>query len=68
MLDKVRTSPSGLKTLALVPVGLSTASDESSASTTCNITDVPNRRFEPYITRSGDELNIENIEYIYIRT
>ena len=51
-LDKIlqRTSPSGLKALAVVPVGLSTASDESSASTTCTITDVPNRRFEAYIT------------------
>ena len=54
-LDKLsqRTSPSGLKALALVPVGLSTASDESSASTTCNITDDPNLRFEAYITRGN---------------
>jgi hypothetical protein len=55
----LRTSPSGLKALAAVPVELSTASDESSASTTCNITEVANRRFEVYITRSGgDELKI----------
>ena len=57
----LRTSPSGLKALAPVPVGLSTASDESSASTTCNVTDDPNRRFDPYITRGNDELNMLNI-------
>jgi hypothetical protein len=63
-LDKLRTSPSGLKDLTPVPkpVGLGIASDESSGSTTCNITDVDSRRLEPYITRDGDKFHILNIK------
>jgi hypothetical protein len=53
VVKQLRTSPSGLKILAVVPVGLSIGSDESSASTTCKITDVANLRFEAYITKSG---------------
>ena len=63
-LDKLRTSPNGLKDLTLVPkpVGLGIASDELSASTTCNIKDVDSRRLEAYITRGGNKFHILNIE------